>query len=77
MPEDNIDKANSVEVIDTGVHFGQANVQFDEPLLNNEKILIFKSNTNKLLHIFCTQNFKDLYEQSGFNGLVFKPVIHA
>ena len=66
--------AAGVEVIDTGVHLGQTNVVFDEEFLDLEKVAVFKSNTNKLLHSFCTEQFKKLYEDNDFKGLVFEPV---
>lgn len=74
IPDTAIDKSKAVEVIDTGVHHGQTNVAFDEAFLGAEKIMVFKSNTNKLLHSFCTEEFKRLYEDNGFKGLVFEPV---
>jgi len=72
IPDEVIDKSKAVEVIDTGVHFGQTNVIFDEAFLAAEKISVFKSNTNKLLHSFCTEEFKKAYEVNNFKGLVFE-----
>lgn len=74
IPETAIDKSKAVEVIDTGVHFGQTNVIFDEAFLDAEKIGVFKSNTNKLLHSFCTEHFKNIYDTHNFKGLVFEAV---
>lgn len=74
IPDAAIDKRKAVEVIDTGVHFGQTNVAFDEAFLDSEKVGVFKSNTNKLLHSFCTEKFKTIYEENGFKGLVFERV---
>ena len=74
IPDAAIDKSKAVEVIDTGVHFGQTNVTFDEVFLDSEKVSVFKSNTNKLLHSFCTEQFKKLYDDNGFKGLIFEPV---
>jgi hypothetical protein len=73
IPDEAMDKSKAVEVIDTGVHFGQTNIIFDETFLANEKVLVFKSDTNKLLHSFCTEDFKKIYEDHGFKGLVFEP----
>lgn len=72
IPDTAIDKSKAVEVIDTGVHFGQTNVIFDEAFLAAEKISVFKSNTNKLLNSFCTEEFKKVYEANNFKGLVFE-----
>jgi hypothetical protein len=74
IPDAAIDKSRAVEVVDTGVHHGQSNVVFDESFLNKEGVMIFKSTTNKLMHSFCTQNFKKLYEENSFTGLVFEPI---
>lgn len=75
IPDTEIDKSKAVDLIDTGVHLGQVNVAFDEDFLAAKNISVFKSNTNKLLHSFCTEQFKKLYEENGFKGLVFEPVI--
>lgn len=72
IPDAAIDKSKAIEVIDTGVHFGQTNVAFDEQLLASENISVFKSNTNKLLYSFCTDDFKNIYTKNNFNGLVFE-----
>ena len=72
IPDTAIDKSKAVEVIDTGVHFGQSNVAFDEIFLSHEKVLVFKSNTNKLLHSFCTEHFKNIYEINNFKGISFE-----
>lgn len=74
IPETAIDKSKAVEVIDTGVHFGQTNVIFNEAFLDSEKVGVFKSNTNKLLHSFCTERFKNIYDTHNFKGLVFEAV---
>jgi hypothetical protein len=76
IPDSAIDKSKAVEVIDTGVHLGQTNVIFDESFLGAENILVFKSDTNKLMHSFCTAEFKKLYEENGFKGLTFEPVFN-
>lgn len=62
IPDAAVDKNKAIEVIDTGVHFGQTNMAFDEKSLTSENILVFKSNTNKLLYSFCTDEFKNVYE---------------
>jgi hypothetical protein len=75
IPDAAIDKSKAVEVIDTGVHFGQTNVIFNEDFLSSENVSVFKSNTDKLLHSFCTEEFKNIYESNGFIGLIFEPVV--
>ena len=72
IPDTAVNKSKAVEVIDTGVHFGQTNVAFDEKLLASENISVFKSNTNKLLYSFCTDEFKNVYESNNFTGIVFE-----
>lgn len=74
IPDNAIDKSKAVEVIDTGVHFGQTNVTFNEEFLSSDNVLIFKSNTDKLLHSFCTEEFKTIYESNDFIGLIFEPI---
>ncbi|HTF96552.1 MAG TPA: DUF1629 domain-containing protein [Cellvibrio sp.] len=74
IPDKAIDKSKAVEVIDTGVHFGQTNVAFDESFLGPENIFVFKSNTNKLLYSFCTDEFKNIYDSNNFKGIIFEPV---
>lgn len=73
IPDTAIDKSKAVEIIDTGVHFGQTNVVFDEIFLDSENILVFKSNTNKLLGSFCTEKFKYIYDSNNFKGIIFEP----
>lgn len=72
IPDTATDKSKAVDVIDTGVHFGQTNVAFDEIFLDSENIFIFKSNTNKLLHSFCTDKFKHIYDSKNFKGIIFE-----
>ena len=74
IPDTAIDKIKAVDVIDTGVHLGQTNVAFDENFLNDKKILVFKSNTNKLLHSFCAERFKSVYEMNNLKGIIFEPL---
>jgi hypothetical protein len=74
VPNAAIDDSKAVEVIDTGVHLGQQNVTFDEDFLRSENVTVFKSNTNKLLYSFCTDEFKKIYDENGFKGLIFDPV---
>lgn len=74
VPDEAIDRGKAVDIIDAGVHFGQTNVAFDEDYLASKNILLFKSETNKLLHSFCTDEFKTLYDRNGFKGLVFESV---
>jgi hypothetical protein len=63
-----------VEIIDSGVHLGQGNVSFDESFLGLEGIAVFKTPTDRLVFSYCTEEFKKLYEDNGFKGLVFEPV---
>lgn len=74
IPEHAINKDKAVDVIDSGVHFGQSNVTFDESFLDSENVMLFKSNTDKLLNSFCTSKFKRMYEANGFKGLIFDKV---
>lgn len=74
IPDIAINKESAVEVIDSGVHFGQSNVIFDEKFLASEMIMVFKTNTDKFLHSFCTGTFKEIYEKNGFKGLVFEKI---
>jgi hypothetical protein len=74
IPDEAVDESNAVERVDSGVHFGRGNVSYDEMFLEREKVAVFKSNTNKLLHSFGTERFKKLYESKGFKGLTFHPV---
>lgn len=74
IPDSLIDMKNAVDVIDSGVHAGQSNVSYDEHHLESESILIFKTPTDKLFSSYCTEQFKKLYEEHGFKGLLFKPV---
>lgn len=72
IPEVAMNKDKVVEVIDSGVHLGQSNVSFNELFLNGEKIINFKSDTDKLMFTYCTEEFKKLYEDNDFKGLVFE-----
>lgn len=69
-----VNKKKAVEIIDSGVHLGQSNVFFDESVLEKENISIFKTNTDQLVFSYCTEQFKKLYEDYGFKGLVFEPI---
>jgi hypothetical protein len=64
----NTDKA--VDVIDSGVHMGQENVSFDEGALNDD--IIFKTKVDKLIFSHCTEQFKTLYDENHFSGLIFE-----
>ncbi|PUA27154.1 MAG: hypothetical protein B0W54_20215 [Cellvibrio sp. 79] len=72
IPDSEIDMKNAVEVIDSRVHMGQSNVNYNENYLNNEDRLIFKTRSDKLFSSYCTDVFKALYEANNFKGLVFK-----
>lgn len=75
IPEAAINREKAVEVIDTGVHFGQSNVIFDELALNAGNIIVFKTSTDKLLYSFCSEQFKKMYSANSFKGLIFEDVI--
>lgn len=75
IPDEAIDKSQAIEVIDAGIHLGEANVMFDEEFLTSVNVSVFKSNTDKLLHSFCTDEFKNIYESNGFTGLSFEPIV--
>jgi hypothetical protein len=74
IPEIAMNKDKAVEVIDSGVHLGQSNVAFNESFLDGEKIIHFKSATDKLMFTYCTEKFKKIYAANNFKGLVFEPV---
>lgn len=74
IPDVAVDMKNAVDVIDSGVHVGQSNIDFDEEYLNNNGALIFKTPTDKLFSSYCTEQFKKIYDGNGFKGLVFKSV---
>ncbi len=75
VPDVAIDKENAVDVIDSGVHYGLDNVAFNEEYLSSNGILVFKTNTDRLLHSYCTSTFKELYENKGFKGMRFDPIV--
>ncbi len=74
IPESAINREKAVEIIDSGVHLGQGNVSFDESFLGLEEIAVFKTPTDRLVFSYCTEQFKKLYEENDFKGLVFEPV---
>jgi hypothetical protein len=74
IPESAINKNKAVDIIDSGVHLGQANVAFSESFLDSEQIINFKSSTDRLMFTYCTEQFKKAYEDHGFKGLVFELV---
>lgn len=69
MPKEAEDTSKAIEIIDSGVHLGQENVFFDESVLNGGAV--FKTNTDKLVFSYCTEEFKSIYEQHRFTGLLF------
>jgi hypothetical protein len=74
IPETAINKEKSIEFVDSGVHLGQSNVSFDESFLTLEGLAVFKTPTDRLVFSYCTDQFKKLYEQNDFKGLVFEPL---
>jgi hypothetical protein len=72
IPEEGIDRSNAVDVVNSGVHMGQNNVQFDEATLDGRSI--FKSPTNKLTFSYATNVFKDIYTENDFSGLTFEEI---
>ena len=74
IPESATNREKAVEIIDSGVHLGQGNVSFDESFLGSEGIAVFKTPTDRLVFSYCTEQFKKLYDDNGFKGLVFEPV---
>lgn len=75
VPDKAVNKDKAVDIINSGVHFGQDNVAFDEEYLNSQGILVFKSGTDRLLHSYCTSEFRKVYDENGFKGLVFGEVV--
>jgi len=70
IPEEGIDRSQELEIIDSGVHMGQDNIQFDEAMLDGR--CIFKTPTNKLTFSYATEAFKRLYTENDFSGLTFE-----
>ena len=70
IPEEGINDDNAVEVIDSGVHLGLDNYTFNEAFLDGA--LVFKTNVDRLVYSYCTDEFKNLYEANGFRGLKFE-----
>ena len=75
IPESATNREKAVEIVDSGVHLGQGNVSFDESFLGLEEMAVFKTSTDRLVFSYCTEQFKNLYENNGFKGLIFEPVI--
>ncbi|WP_051786160.1 hypothetical protein [Endozoicomonas numazuensis] len=73
IPESAIDLSEAYDAVDSGVHMGKKNVKFDEAKIKNH--FIFKSPTNKLTYSYSTNEFKSIYDDNGFTGLVFKDIV--
>ena len=73
--EEGINKDKAVDVIDSGVHLGLDNVTFNEEALDGA--VIFKSSTDRLVHSYSTDEFKNLYDKNGFKGLKFEKVMSS
>lgn len=67
----NTDKA--LDNIELGVNAGLKNVSFYDDAL--EGAVLFKSNIDKLVSSYCTEQFKDILVINGLNGLVFEEVV--
>lgn len=72
VPDDSIDRSQSVDIIDSGVHLGQDRVNFDESQFQDK--LVFKSSVNKLTFSFVTEQFKNIYDEYSLTGLTFKDI---
>lgn len=77
IADEAVDKEMAVDIIDSGVHLGQDNVTFDESVLREDNIAVFKTRTDKLVFSYCTDAFKELIEDSGFKGLAFEGIMAA
>ena len=73
IPEEGVNKDKAVDVIDSGVHLGLDNVSFNEDVLDGA--VIFKSSTDRLVHSYGTDEFKNFYDKNGFKGLTFEKVM--
>ena len=73
IPDEGVNKEKAVDLIDSGVHLGLDNITFKEEAL--EGAVVFKSKTDRLVYSYCTDEFKDLYEQNDFKGLKFEEVV--
>ncbi|RDH85989.1 MAG: hypothetical protein DIZ80_00515 [endosymbiont of Galathealinum brachiosum] len=70
-----INTENSEDNIELGVNMGLKNVSFKDSDLDGA--VLFKSNIDKLVSTYCTEQFKELLIVNGFNGLLFEEVMSS
>lgn len=67
-----VNTEKAVNVNELGVDLGLANIAFYDDDLDGA--LLFKSNIDKLVSTYCTQEFKDLLVTNGLKGLIFEEI---
>ncbi len=73
IDEKYIDKTKAREVIDGSVNVGLENISFSTNGLEDDGV--FKSESDHLLHTYCTENFKQLLIDNNLNGLLFTEMV--
>lgn len=68
--ESALDLSSATDLVDSGVHIGKQGFSFRESEL--EGVQVFKTNEDKLVHSYCTEQFKQRLEANGYRGLKFK-----
>jgi hypothetical protein len=68
-----INKDKAREVVDGGINAGVENISFDTDGLDGA--YLFKSKTDRVLHTYCNDNFKQLILDKDIKGLLFNEMI--
>jgi len=69
LPDYLIDEDMTKEKTVSGVYMGLESLAFNN--FNKNEYIVFKTNADKLSHLYCTELFVDLINENGFKGLVF------
>lgn len=64
-----VDKTKSIRTIDAVGFVEMKSLVFSEKLLTQE--IIFQTEFSNYLNMYCTENFKNLVESNGLQGLYF------
>ena len=68
-----INKEKAKEVIDGGVNAGLENISFATEGLGDA--MVFKSQTDHVLHTYCTESFVELVNEHDLSGLLFEEMV--
>lgn len=71
VDESAIDLVNSEREIEGGIQVGLNKLKFKESLLKDT--LLFKTEFDTYLNIFCDEKFKKLVDDADLQGIIFKP----